>query len=176
MLCLASIGLPGLNNFVSEMLMLAGLFDPRNPRPSGYGLAVVAAVGILLSAWYSLTMLQRVFFGPLAEPPTATVPVPGLTGREAFAFGLPAALCLLLGLFPQPVLDTMKADVTVVASSATTRGCGPTSWSRDRCPSCRRGDRRPRDWGHARRPTAELSLVGRVESSRPTFSPQRARR
>ena len=114
-ICLASIGLPGLNNFVSEMLMLAGLFDPSLTNSLGYTLAGCAAVGILLSAWYVLTMLRRVFFGPLAEPPTAAGPVPGLTGREAFAFGLPAALCVLLGVFPRPVLDTMRADAGVVA-------------------------------------------------------------
>ena len=112
---LASIGLPGLNNFVSEMLMLAGLFDPSLTRSHGYALAVCAAVGILLSAWYVLTMLRRVFFGPLLEPPTAAGPVPGLTGREALAFGIPAALCILLGLFPKPVIVTMKSDARVVA-------------------------------------------------------------
>lgn len=57
-ICLASIGLPGLNNFVSEMLMLAGLFDLRNSRAAGLTLAVIAAFGILLSAWYVLTMIS----------------------------------------------------------------------------------------------------------------------
>ncbi|HET6576424.1 MAG TPA: proton-conducting transporter membrane subunit, partial [Fimbriiglobus sp.] len=114
-IALASIGLPGLNNFVSEMLMLAGLFDPSLTRVHGYALAVCAAAGILLSAWYILTMLRRVFFGPLLEPPMATGPVPGLTGREAVAFGVPAVLCVVLGLFPNPVIDTMRADAEVVA-------------------------------------------------------------
>jgi NADH-quinone oxidoreductase subunit M len=114
-IALASIGLPGLNNFVSEMLMLAGLFDPSVTSVHGYALAVCAAAGILLSAWYVLTMLRRVFFGPLIEPPTATGPVPGLTSREAFAFGIPAALCVLLGLYPNPVITTIKADAEVVA-------------------------------------------------------------
>ena len=115
-LCLASIGLPGLNNFVSEMLMLAGLYDARNPGIHRLGLAVVAAVGILLSAWYILTMLQRVFFNPLREPPTVgTEPAKDLDGRESVAYGLLAAVCLALGLFPQVVLGPMKADVAVLA-------------------------------------------------------------
>jgi NADH-quinone oxidoreductase subunit M len=113
-ICLASIGLPGLNNFVSEMLMLAGLFEPSVTRTAGYGLAAAAAFGILLSAWYVLTLLRRVFFGPLREPSAAGV-VPGLTGREWFAFGVLAALCLALGIYPHPVLDTMKSDVDIVA-------------------------------------------------------------
>jgi NADH-quinone oxidoreductase subunit M len=117
-LCLASIGLPGLNNFVSEMLMLGGLFDARNPHVHRLGLAVVAAVSILLSAWYVLTMLQRVFFNPLREPPPV---VPGeppkdLTNRELVTLGLLAALCLLLGLFPQVLLDTIKPDTGVLST------------------------------------------------------------
>jgi len=113
-LFLASIGLPGLNNFVSEMLMLAGLFDANNPRVHRLGLAVVAAFGILLSAWYILTMLQKVFFNPLKEPvASATDPTPpaDVSRREFFAYGPLVGLCLLLGLYPQPVLDAMKWDV-----------------------------------------------------------------
>ena len=113
----ASIGLPGLNNFVSEMLMMAGLFDARNPRAGGLGFAVVAAVGIFLSAWYVLSMMRRVYFNPPAEPPPAVAgPVLDATGREVWAFGGLAVVCLLLGLFPQVVLDSMKPDVAAVAS------------------------------------------------------------
>jgi NADH-quinone oxidoreductase subunit M len=112
-LCLASIGLPGFNNFVSEMLMLAGLFDARNPGVHRLGLAVVATFGILLSAWYVLTMLQKVFFNPPKEPePVAPESPPtDVSRREFFAFGTLAGLCLLLGLFPQSVLDSMRWDV-----------------------------------------------------------------
>lgn len=78
-LCLASVGLPGLNNFVSEMLMMAGLFDARNAGATRMWPAVVAAIGIFLSAWYTFTMLQRVFFNPLKEPEpvVAGTPAPG---------------------------------------------------------------------------------------------------
>ena len=116
-LLLASIGLPGLNNFVSEMLMLAGLFDSRNPGIHRQGLGVVAAVGILLSAWYVLTMVQKVFFNAPKEPPTTGGEVAkDLNGREVFASGSLAALCLLLGLFPQVVLDSVKPDVRVMTA------------------------------------------------------------
>lgn len=118
-LCLASVGLPGLNNFCSEMLMLSGLFNVTGAGNTGYALAAVAAVGIFLSAWYTFTMLRRVFFEPLKEPPpTGPEPAADLTRREAFAFGGLAALCLALGLFPQYILDSMKPDVRVLTTIA----------------------------------------------------------
>jgi len=114
--CLASIGLPGLNNFVSEMMMLAGLMDARNPDAPGIGLAIVAAAGILLSAWYVLTMLQRVFFQAHREPAQAgPLPPSDVDRHELFSLGGLAVLCLFLGLFPQMVVKPMKADVEVIA-------------------------------------------------------------
>ncbi|QDU18434.1 complex I subunit 4 family protein [Urbifossiella limnaea] len=116
-LALASVGLPGLNNFCSEMLMLSGLFNLKTPGVTGYGFAAVAAAGVFLSAWYTLTMLRRVFFEPLREPPaTGVEPAGDLNRREVFALGGLAALCLALGLFPQFLLDPMKADVRVLTT------------------------------------------------------------
>ena len=115
--CFASIGLPGLNNFVSEMMMLAGLMDARNAGSPGIGLAVVAAVGILLSAWYVLTMLQQVFFRAPLEPPIAgPLPASDVDRHESYSLGGLAVLCLFLGLFPQSIVQTMKADVAALAS------------------------------------------------------------
>ncbi len=116
-ICLASVGLPGLNNFVSEMLMLAGLFELSNAKGFGWVLTVAAASGILLSAWYTFTMLRRVFFGPLHEPQTAT-PVAPMTGNERVAFVIPAVLCLILGLFPHVILETIKGDINTLAQTA----------------------------------------------------------
>ncbi len=112
-ICLAGIGLPGLNSFVSEMLLMAALFDPANARLGGFALACAAAAGLFLSAWYVITMLKRVFFGPVRTPPAAG-PVAPLTRAEGFALGIPAVLCLALGLWPQPVLDTMKSDADLL--------------------------------------------------------------
>ncbi|HKA07606.1 MAG TPA: NADH-quinone oxidoreductase subunit M [Gemmataceae bacterium] len=111
---LASIGLPGLNNFVSEMLMLGGIFDMRNANASATAFGALAALGIFLSAWYTLTMVRRVFFGPVKEPPTQVL-VADLTPRERLTVGPLAVLCLLLGLFAQPVLDVMLRDVSRLA-------------------------------------------------------------
>jgi NADH-quinone oxidoreductase subunit M len=120
-LSLASIGLPGLNNFVSEMMMMAGLFDADNPGVHNLWPAVVAAGGIFLSAWYTLTMLKRVFFNPLKEPePVTPKPPRDVTRNEFFALGSLAVLCLVLGLYPQPVIDSMKPDVRVLSNIGDT--------------------------------------------------------
>jgi NADH-quinone oxidoreductase subunit M len=112
-IALATIGLPGLNNFVSEMLMLAGVFGASSGgwNTSMLTLAALAALGIFLSAWYTLTMIRRVYFGPDRLPP-AIGPAADITPRERFAVGPIAILCLLLGLFAQPVLDVMYRDVS----------------------------------------------------------------
>ncbi len=126
-LCLASIGLPGLNNFVSEMLMLGGVVDARNPRIDRLGLAVIAAIGIFLGAWYILTMLQRMFFNPLKEPLTTGTAPADISGREFAIFGSLAGLCLVLGLFPQPVLDSARWDLNllnVIGNGARARVSG----------------------------------------------------
>jgi len=111
--CLASVGLPGLNNFVSEMLMLAGFFDPAASKVVGFGLAVAAASGIFLSAWYTFTMVRKLFFGPeLLPTPADGAPVSTvMTGAERMGFLIPVVLCLALGLFPQPILNTIRGDV-----------------------------------------------------------------
>lgn len=117
-IALASVGLPGLCNFVSEMLMLAGLFDVRNVKIAGYGLAVVAAVGVLLSSWYTFTVLRRVFFGAVHEPPPATegtAPTGDVHPREVIPLAALAALCLGIGLFPQPLLDVISPDTRRLA-------------------------------------------------------------
>jgi NADH-quinone oxidoreductase subunit M len=111
---LASVGLPGLNNFVSEMLMLGGVFDMRNNYVVANTFAILAALGIFLSAWYTITMIRRVFFGPEKLPATMQ-PVQDLTGRERLAVAPLAILCLLLGIFAQPVLDVMSRDVSRLA-------------------------------------------------------------
>ena len=109
---LAGVGLPGLCNFPSEMLMMAGLFDPRNTAWTGYWPGVAAAAGIFLTAWYMMTAVRKVLFGPVIEPhqPAGdTVPV-DTTRAETWTLSLFAVACLALGLFPQPVLNVSKPE------------------------------------------------------------------
>jgi NADH-quinone oxidoreductase subunit M len=106
---MASIGLPGLNGFVGEMLSLAGMFQ-RHPFYAAAG-----ATGVVLGAWYLLTMLQHVFFGPLKEPIHGDHAVPDMTLRELAALVPIAAACLWIGVKPQPLVEMIRPDVEAVA-------------------------------------------------------------
>jgi len=109
-ICLSSIGLPGLNGFVGETLVFFGMFDVRPV------LAIVGTAGILLGAWYLMTLLKSVFFGPLKEPEhEGHGLIFDLNGREIATLAPIMALCLFLGLYPQPVIDVAKVDLDVVA-------------------------------------------------------------
>lgn len=105
----ASIGLPGLNGFVGEVLSLMGMFK-RDPL-----LAVIGASGVVLGAWYLLGVLQKAFFGPLQEPHHhGHEPIADLNAREVLTLAPLLIMCLWLGLFPQPVLDLIRPDVESV--------------------------------------------------------------
>uniref|UniRef100_A0A7C4LNT5 NADH-quinone oxidoreductase subunit M n=1 Tax=Schlesneria paludicola TaxID=360056 RepID=A0A7C4LNT5_9PLAN len=112
---LASIGLPGLNGFVGEMLSLAGMFHSTTEYAVMY--AALGAAGIVLGAWYLLGMLQQAFFGPLKEPHHGhfEAEVRDLNVREVLALAPLAFLCLYLGVFPQTLIDLIQPDVQALA-------------------------------------------------------------
>jgi NADH-quinone oxidoreductase subunit M len=122
--CLTSVGLPGLNGFIGEGLAILGIVERYEETPLAFPFYAVAAVaGVVLGAWYLFTMLQRVFFGEVKEPPVLTDahhgPVGDLKPREWAALAPLLALCLVIGVWPQPVLDTMRPAVQVVAHIAS---------------------------------------------------------
>ena len=118
---LSSIGLPGLNGFVGEFLVLLGTAtstvtsDMRPAGPLGYGYVIPAALGIILGAVYMLWMCQRVLFGPLLEPPntpdTSGGLSPDLTRREIGILVPIALACVFIGVYPKPILDSIKVAV-----------------------------------------------------------------
>jgi NADH-quinone oxidoreductase subunit M len=114
--CLTSIGLPGLNGFVGEVLVLMGIYDAEMKHGAWPPLTVLGATGIVLGAWYLLTMLMRAFFGPVREPHYhGAGPAPDLNLRELSALVPIGVLCVALGVLPQPVLDSARRDIEVVA-------------------------------------------------------------
>ncbi len=86
----------------------------------------LGAGGVLLGAWYMLTMFRQVFCGPLKEPHHDGHGIIGdLNGRELAALLPIAVLCLALGVFPKPFFDTVRPEIQVVAGiadAAQTRG------------------------------------------------------
>ncbi|MCG8409377.1 MAG: NADH-quinone oxidoreductase subunit M [Phycisphaerales bacterium] len=117
---MSSIGLPGLNGFVSEFLVLLGTFISATeinskPGPLGIWYAVPAASGILLGAIYMLHMVRRVLFGPVKEPAHGFDGSAGLTQdltkREIGILAPIALCCLFLGVYPKPVMQVMEPDL-----------------------------------------------------------------
>jgi len=114
---LASLGLPGLGNFIGEFLVLVGTYE-ANPWMS-----VPAASGLILSVVYSLRIMARVFYGPKKSEQS----IQDLSIRET---GLIAALVLAivwLGIFPQTVINvantTVKAIQNKTGMNATASIC-----------------------------------------------------
>lgn len=118
---LSSIGLPGLNGFWGEFLVLLGtavsdrVVDGYPAGPLGFGYVIPAALGIILGAVYMLWMCQRVLFGPLTEPPhtpdTSKGLTTDLTPREISILVPIALACVAIGVYPKPMLDTFSVAV-----------------------------------------------------------------
>ena len=113
---LSSVALPGLNGFVGEFLVLVGTFTSSGHRGAlGITYAVFAALGIILSAVYMLHLCRCVLFGPLKEPEHTPdlehVKTVDLNGREIGLLAPIAALCLVLGLYPKPMLTNIETSV-----------------------------------------------------------------
>ena len=116
---LASLGLPGLGNFVGEFLTLLGAYLVSVP------LVVVATLGFILATVYALRMIQRIFAGPNKE----AWRVPDLGAREMAVMLVMIAVIVWLGLYPQTVLDTaagaletLQQQTGVSAQAASSSG------------------------------------------------------
>jgi NADH-quinone oxidoreductase subunit M len=99
---MSSIGLPGLNGFVGEFLVLVGSFLTRR------WWAVVAAAGVILAALYLLWAYQRVFHGETDDDNRS---FPEMTWREGAVLAPLLALIVFLGVYPKPVLERMEPAV-----------------------------------------------------------------
>ena len=98
---LASAGLPGLNGFVGEFLILVGAFSSETV---GMPLLIaLATTGVILAAVYLLWMLYRTFFGPITKEENRTMA--DLNGREVAVLAPLAVLMIVMGVMPQPFLN-----------------------------------------------------------------------
>jgi NADH-quinone oxidoreductase subunit M len=108
---LASLGLPGLGDFVGEFLVLLGTYRQSVP------LVVLAAVGVLFATFYALRLVQRAFQGPN----THNWRIADLVPREGLAIALMIAALLWLGLYPRPVIDTFQPAMARLEQLASGR-------------------------------------------------------
>jgi NADH-quinone oxidoreductase subunit M len=103
---LSSIGLPGLNGFVGEFLVLLGAFQAEPLW------AVVAGLGVILAAVYMLWMYQRVMFGTVAREENRHLK--DLTLREAAILLVMVFFIIQFGVYPKPYLDRMQPSIKTV--------------------------------------------------------------
>jgi NADH-quinone oxidoreductase subunit M len=149
---MASVGLPGLNGFVSEFLCLLGTFQAHkewtitgHPELAAFGgsvatygqygfwWALVAGAGMIVAAIYLLYMVGRVVWGPLVEPAghgdshgvahAPEAPLPrDLSGREIAVLVPLGVACLWLGIYPKPVLDVLQEPASRTGQIVRTAG------------------------------------------------------
>ncbi len=109
---LSSIGVPGTNGFVGEFMVLLGTFASQSLGNFATIQATLATAGVILAALYMLTMVQRMFFGPLSN--NANRSLPDLTVRETIVLAPAIVLIFVIGLFPSLFLDKSSQSVTAV--------------------------------------------------------------
>lgn len=108
---LSSIGLPFLNGFVGEFLIMIGSWT-SNAIPYPRIATMLAATGVIWAAVYMLWMLQRVLFGKVTNPENQNLY--DLNAREVGLLIPLLVLMLLMGVFPRPFLDRSQASVEAV--------------------------------------------------------------
>lgn len=113
---IASLGLPGLGNFVGEFLVLVGSYQVTIIG------TVLATLGLVASVIYSLALMQRTFYGPVESPhpgrPTDfSNQVPDLSRPARVMFGVMIALQVWLGLYPRPVLTIAGSSIEHLQAS-----------------------------------------------------------
>jgi NADH-quinone oxidoreductase subunit M len=119
----ASLGLPGLNGFISEFLCFRGAYDFRETGGSlitttlginSPWIVYISLLGIVLAAVYILWTIQRVYLGPIRFEEYKRFP--DVSFREVLVLAPLAALCIILGVMPQILLDFMNGSLVAVTS------------------------------------------------------------
>ena len=108
--CMANAGLPGTSGFVGEFMVIIAAFK------ASFWYSFLAATTLILGAAYTLWMVKRVVFGPVANKKVATLT--DMNGREFLVLGVLAVAVLLLGLYPAPLLNIMEASVQHLVTQA----------------------------------------------------------
>jgi NADH-quinone oxidoreductase subunit M len=117
--CLSSLGLPGLNGFVGEFLILLGAFQVDR------AVAVLATTGIIFAAVYLLWMYQRVFFGAITKEVNRRLP--DLSGRE-WAVLVPILLVIVwIGVYPASFTGMTEASVQALIAQVQAKAAAASA-------------------------------------------------
>jgi len=100
---MANAGLPGTSGFVGEFMVILGAVQ------YDFWIGLLAATALILGATYTLWMLKRVAFGPVANEEVNKLK--DINGREFFILGLMAVMVLYMGIHPKPFTDVMHVSV-----------------------------------------------------------------
>ncbi len=100
---MANAGLPGTSGFVGEFMVILASFQ------ADFWYAFLAATTLILGAAYTLWMVKRVIFGPVANDQVAALK--DANGRELFVLGSLAAAVLVLGIWPAPLVEVMEVTL-----------------------------------------------------------------
>ncbi len=111
---MASIGVPGTNGFVGEFLVIMGTFGSSALGASAKLQAVGAALGVILAAVYMLSVVQKMFWGPVTNAKNAHLP--DVNARELTAVAPLIALIFVIGWFPNLLLARMAPTVEAIQS------------------------------------------------------------
>ncbi|HET7706278.1 MAG TPA: NADH-quinone oxidoreductase subunit M [Thermoanaerobaculia bacterium] len=114
---LSSVGLPGLNGFVGEFLILAGSFQTEPIA------AVIAATGVILAAIYLLWLVQKVFFGPVTNEENRNIKP--IAWNEVAAMVPLIILMVWIGVYPKTFLAPMGPSVRRLINVVKSEGNAP---------------------------------------------------
>jgi len=109
---LANAGLPGTSGFVGEFLVIIASFK------ASFWYAFLVATILVLGAAYTLWLVKRVIYGPVANEQVAQMR--DLNGRELLVLGSLAVAVLLLGVWPAPLLEVMQSSIHHLVEQMTT--------------------------------------------------------
>ena len=110
MFALANTGLPGTSGFVGEFLVILASFK------ASFWYSTLAAVTLVLGASYTLWLVKRVLYGPVANDHVAHLT--DVNGREFLVLGVLAVLVLAIGIWPEPLLRIMEPSIQHLVTQA----------------------------------------------------------
>jgi len=176
---MSSIGLPTLNGFIGEFLILQGAFT------ANIWWAVAAGSGVVLGAAYMLWLYQRTMFGKIENPKNENLP--DLNVREFMTFAPLIILAVWIGIYPTPFLERLDPTVKTViarlnkaysapalAKATTPKDCGDAPAAKPANPFVSMAPCDPGTEGTAKPVTKPPATLGEPKASGPALG-ERAR-